>query len=53
MRIFVEGQEVCTHCIGDIAKAADKAGLVYLEVVDVNKKVWYWQPGLKSLRLKK
>lgn len=35
MSLKVEGQAVCGYCRGDIAAAAEKAGLKYLEVNEV------------------
>jgi filamentous hemagglutinin len=51
MAIEVTGEPVCGYCRGDIAAAADKAGLKSLEINEVaTGKTLYWRPGMRSIR---
>lgn len=57
MSMTVSGRDVCGYCIGDIAAAADAAGLKSLTVHAVDNvtglpKTYYWQPGMKSIKEK-
>ncbi|WP_371365415.1 hemagglutinin repeat-containing protein [Pseudomonas sp. QL9] len=57
MSMTVVGKDVCGYCRGDIAAAADKAGLKSLTVQakdDITglPKTYYWEPGMKSIREK-
>jgi len=57
MSMNVVGKDVCGYCKGDIAAAADKAGLKSLTVQakdDITglPKTYYWEPGMKSIREK-
>ena len=58
MSLKVTGLDVCGFCKGDIAAAAQKAGLKNLEIKAVDNKTglpktYYWEPGFKSIREKK
>ncbi|HEJ4676707.1 TPA: DUF637 domain-containing protein, partial [Pseudomonas aeruginosa] len=51
MALKVEGKAVCSYCRGDIAAAAEKAGLNSLQINEVTTgKTLYWKPGMRSLR---
>jgi filamentous hemagglutinin len=51
MTLKVEGKAVCTYCRGDIAAAAEKAGLHSLQINEAaTGKTLYWRPGMRSLR---
>ncbi|WP_268561257.1 two-partner secretion domain-containing protein [Pseudomonas protegens] len=51
MTLKVEGQAVCGYCRGDIAAAAEKAGLKSLEINEVaTGKTLYWRPGMRSVK---
>ncbi|WP_421552932.1 cytidine deaminase-like fold-containing protein [Pseudomonas yamanorum] len=51
MSLKVEGQAVCGYCRGDIAAAAEKAGLKSLEINEVaTGKTLYWRPGMRSIK---
>ncbi|MCP2052741.1 UNVERIFIED_ORG: hypothetical protein J3D59_002601 [Pseudomonas fluorescens] len=51
MTLKVEGQAVCGYCRGDIAAAAEKAGLKSLEINEVaTGKTLYWRPGMRSIK---
>ncbi len=51
MTLTVEGKAVCDYCKGDIAAAAEKAGLKSLTVKEnATGKTLYWKPGMKSLK---
>ena len=57
MSMTVSGKDVCGYCKGDIAAAADAAGLKSLTVQAVDNmtglpKTYYWQPGMKSIKEK-
>lgn len=57
MSMTVAGKDVCGFCKGDIAAAADAAGLKSLTVQAVDNvtglpKTYYWQPGMKSIKEK-
>jgi filamentous hemagglutinin len=57
MSMTVSGKDVCGYCKGDIAAAADAAGLKYMTVQAVDNvtglpKTYYWQPGMKSIKEK-
>jgi hypothetical protein len=57
MSMAVSGKDVCGYCKGDIAAAADAAGLKSLTVQAVDNvtglpKTYYWQPGMKSIKEK-
>ena len=56
MSLNVAGKDVCGYCRGDIAAAADKAGLSSLTVHAVDEitglpKTYYWSPGMKSIKV--
>jgi filamentous hemagglutinin len=54
MTMTVTGEAVCGYCVGDIAQAAEKAGLKSLTIFEeATGKTLYWMPGMKSLRVKK
>ncbi len=51
MALKVEGKAVCSYCRGDIAAAAEKAGLNSLQINEVTTGITlYWKPGMRSLR---
>ncbi|MBG4845720.1 DUF637 domain-containing protein, partial [Pseudomonas aeruginosa] len=51
MALKVEGKAVCSYCRGDIAAAAEKAGLNSLQINEVTTgRTLYWKPGMRSLR---
>jgi filamentous hemagglutinin len=55
MSMAVSGKDVCGYCKGDIAAAADAAGLRSLTIHAVDEKTllpktYYWQPGMKSIK---
>lgn len=55
MSITVTGKDVCGFCKGDIAAAADAAGLKSLTVRALDNvtglpKIYYWQSGMKSIK---
>ncbi|WP_433915373.1 cytidine deaminase-like fold-containing protein [Rheinheimera oceanensis] len=55
MVMSVSGKDVCGYCRGDVAAAAEKAGLKSLLVNAFDNetglpKTYYWQPGMKSLK---
>lgn len=55
MSMTVSGKDVCGYCKGDMAAAADAAGLKSLTVQAVDNvtglpKIYYWQPGMKSIK---
>jgi filamentous hemagglutinin len=51
MTLKVEGQAVCGYCRGDIAAAAEKAGLKSLEINEIaTGKRLYWRPGMRSVK---
>ena len=57
MFMTVSGKDVCGYCKGDIAAAADAAGLKSLTVQAVDDvtglpKTYYWEPGMKSIKEK-
>lgn len=57
MSMTVSGKDVCGYCKGDIAAAAEAAGLKSLTVQAVDNvtglpKTYYWQPGMKSIKEK-
>ncbi|MFM0739263.1 PAAR domain-containing protein [Paraburkholderia xenovorans] len=57
MSMTVTGKDVCGFCKGDIAAAADKAGLNSLTIQaedDVTglPKTYYWSPGMKSIKVR-
>jgi filamentous hemagglutinin len=56
MLMNVTGKDVCGYCKGDIAAAADAAGLNSLTVKSVDEagvsRTYYWQPGMKSIKEK-
>ena len=58
MSMTVSGKDVCGYCKGDIAAAADAAGLKSLTIEAMDNatgspKTYYWRPGMKSLKEKK
>ncbi|HCQ48311.1 MAG TPA: hypothetical protein DIW53_16740 [Achromobacter sp.] len=57
MSISVSGKDVCGFCKGDIAAAAQAAGLNSLSVRAVDNKTglpktYYWTQGMRSIREK-
>lgn len=53
MVMRVEGKDVCSYCKGDIAAAAEIAGLKKLTITATEKgttKIYSWQPGMKALK---
>jgi len=57
MSMTVSGKDVCGYCKGDIAAAANAAGLKSLTVQAVDNvtglpKTYYWLPGMKSIKEK-
>ncbi|EEP5105013.1 filamentous hemagglutinin N-terminal domain-containing protein [Salmonella enterica] len=53
MTMSVSKEPVCGYCRGDIAAMADKAGLKYLTIYEeATGSVLYWQPGMKSLKIR-
>jgi filamentous hemagglutinin len=57
MSMTVSGKDVCGYCKGDIAAAADAAGLKSLTVQAVDDttglpKTYYWELGMTSIREK-
>lgn len=57
MSMSVVGQDVCGYCKGDIAAAAEAAGLKSLTVQAIDNKTglpktYYWQPGMSSIKEK-
>ena len=55
MSMTVAGKDVCGYCKGDIAAAANAAGLKSLTVQTVDNvtglpKTYYWQAGMKSIK---
>lgn len=55
MSMSVAGKDVCGYCKGDIAAAADKAGLNSLTINAVDdvtgmSKTYYWSSGMKSIK---
>ena len=57
MSMSVAGKDVCGFCKGDIAAAANAAGLKSLTIKAVDDitglpKTYYWQPGMKSIKEK-
>ncbi len=57
MSMTVAGKDVCGYCKGDIAAAAEAAGLKSLTVQAKDNltglpKIYYWQPGFKSIKEK-
>lgn len=57
MSMTVSGKDVCGYCKGDIAAAADAAGLKSLTVRAIDNvtglpKTYYWIPGMKSIRVR-
>ncbi|UOO80749.1 VENN motif pre-toxin domain-containing protein [Uruburuella testudinis] len=58
MSMEVIGKDVCSYCKGDIAVAAEIAGLKTLTIKAIDNltgktKSYYWQPGMKSIKEKK
>lgn len=42
---------MCGYCRGDIAAAAEKAGLKSLEINEIaTGKTLYWRPGMRSIK---
>ena len=53
MTMSVSKEPVCGYCRGDIAAMADKAGLKSLTIYEeATGSVLYWQPGMKSLKVR-
>lgn len=53
MTMSVSKEPVCGYCRGDIAAMADKAGLKSLTIYEESTgSVLYWQPGMKSLKVR-
>jgi len=57
MSMSVTGKDVCGFCKGDIAAAAQKAGLNSLTITAVDPqggraKIYYWTPGMTTLGAK-
>ncbi|HAU9086580.1 TPA: filamentous hemagglutinin N-terminal domain-containing protein [Escherichia coli] len=53
MTMSVSKEPVCGYCRGDIAAIADKAGLKSLTIYEeATGSVLYWQPGMKSLKVR-
>ena len=53
MTMSVSKEPVCGYCRGDIAAMADKAGLKSLTIYEeATGSVLYWQPGMKSLKIR-
>ena len=53
MTMSVSKEPVCGYCRGDIAAMADKAGLKSLTIFEeATGSVLYWQPGMKSLKVR-
>lgn len=53
MTMSVSKEPVCGDCRGDIAAMADKAGLKSLTIYEeATGSVLYWQPGMKSLKVR-
>lgn len=53
MTMTVKGEPVCGYCTGDIAAAAKQAELNSLTIYeDVTGNTLYWQPGMRSLKVK-
>lgn len=57
MSMNVTGKDVCGYCQGDIAAAAEKSGLKSLTVNAIDNitgapKIYYWVPGMKSIKVK-
>ncbi|WP_183005860.1 hypothetical protein [Achromobacter sp. UMC71] len=53
MTIVVKGKDVCGYCLGDIAAAADKAGLKYVTIHATKDDVpmtYFWRPGMTSIK---
>ncbi|MDQ1232466.1 hypothetical protein QE379_003892 [Sphingomonas sp. SORGH_AS 879] len=58
MNMTVSGKDVCGFCRGDIAAAADKAGLKSLTINAIDNdtllpKKYIWNPGMKSIQEEK
>ncbi|HEG1827485.1 TPA: hemagglutinin repeat-containing protein [Enterobacter cloacae] len=53
MTMSVSKEPVCGYCRGDIAAMADKAGLKSLTIYEeATGSVLFWQPGMKSLKVR-
>jgi filamentous hemagglutinin len=57
MDMSVAGKNVCAYCKGDIAAAAEKAGLSFLTVRAVDEatglpKIYTWVSGMRSIKEK-
>ncbi|GAA3579163.1 hypothetical protein GCM10023078_03780 [Gibbsiella greigii] len=53
MTMSISKEPVCGYCRGDIATMADKAGLKSLTIYEeATGSVLYWQPGMKSLKIR-
>lgn len=57
MDMSVAGKDVCDYCKGDIAEAAEKAGLSSLTVRAVDEatglpKIFTWVNGMRSIKEK-
>ena len=53
MTMSVSKEPICGYCRGDIAAMADKAGLKSLTIYEESTgSVLYWQPGMKSLKVR-
>lgn len=55
MTMTVSGKDVCGYCRGDIASAAEKAGLKSLIINAVDDltglpKTYYWKPEMKTIK---
>lgn len=48
----VTDEPVCGYCNGDIAAAAQKAGLNSLRInAEATGSIKYWKPGMRSLKI--
>ncbi|CAI2408483.1 tRNA-specific A34 adenosine deaminase [Serratia plymuthica] len=53
MTMTVSKEPVCGFCRGDVAAMAEKSGLKSLTIYEEQTgKVLYWQPGMKSLKVR-
>lgn len=55
MSMILEGKDICGYCKGDIAAAAQIAGLkdLTIKAIDKNRGViknYYWKQGMKSIK---
>lgn len=54
MTLSIQGKAVCQFCRGDIPAAAQNAGLKSLTIINETTGVtWYWNPGMRNLKVKK